>query len=113
MYYQHGTPAMELFDMINKITRAAIRVYSDTAQHKALIWYINNHGHYGKLEGKPNSLHMLQLLRRAQKECVTLERQIWYEQTLIELFIFGCVLDHMAYRYYLETGIFALIELGA
>jgi hypothetical protein len=63
--------------MISKITRAAIRIYSNNGRHVALIWYINNHGHYEVIEGRPNGLHMLQLLKRAEREGVKVERQIW------------------------------------
>jgi hypothetical protein len=63
--------------MIKKITRAVIRTYSDSGQHRAVVSFVDAHGHYQKTEGKPNGLHMLQLMRRAEREGVRVEREVW------------------------------------
>ena len=63
--------------MITKITAAYVRTYSDNGQTKAYVEWVNHRGHTGRTEGEPDNQHMQVLLKRAEREGVTVERQRW------------------------------------
>lgn len=63
--------------MIVKITRAYIRHYSDNGQTVAYVEWIDDKGKSGRTEGKQNGLHIRELLKRARREGLTVEREQW------------------------------------
>jgi len=63
--------------MIQKITKAYVRTYTDSGQTAAYVEWINHKGERGRTEGKPDGTHMLALLARAKREGVEVERQTW------------------------------------
>jgi hypothetical protein len=67
---------MEGREMIVKITKAIIRHYSDNQQTRAYVEWIDERGE-GRTEGAPLNHHMQALLRRADREGVKLEMQLW------------------------------------
>lgn len=72
---------------IKKITKAYIRTYSDSGQHKSYVEWIDTDGTPGRTEGDAMRLamgrtwyvggHMKELFARAEREGITLEQQTW------------------------------------
>lgn len=62
---------------IAKITRAYVRTYRDNGQVTAYVEWIDNRGATGRTEGKPNNIHMIELLNRAKREGLTVEQETW------------------------------------
>jgi hypothetical protein len=63
--------------MIKTITKAYIRTYGDNGQTTAYVEWVDGRGRAGRTEGKPDNLHMLALLARAEREGVTVKRETW------------------------------------
>lgn len=63
--------------MITKITKTYIRTYSDSGQVTAYVEWIDNRDQTGRTEGREDNTHMRELLKRAEREGVEVERQRW------------------------------------
>lgn len=63
--------------MIATITAAYVRKYTDNGQTKAYVEWIDGKGRTGRTEGKPRNAHMQALLARAEREGVTVQKQVW------------------------------------
>ena len=62
---------------IAKITKAYIRYYTDSGQTTAYVEWKDYKGKQGRSEGSRFSTHMVELMKRAEREGITVERQTW------------------------------------
>lgn len=60
-----------------KITKAYVRRYTDTNQVKAYVEWLDARGRSGRTEGSPQNTHMLALFARAQREGLTVTKEVW------------------------------------
>jgi hypothetical protein len=63
--------------MIAKITKVYIRKYSDSGQITAYVEWVDNKGISGRTEGKVDGIHMQELFKRARRELVPIEKEVW------------------------------------
>lgn len=61
--------------MIVTITKVEIVKYVDNGQRKAYVSWIDHKDRPGTTEGSPSSLHMKELIKRARREKVAIQRQ--------------------------------------
>lgn len=62
---------------IARITRAYVRTYSDNGQITAYVEWLDSKGGCGRTEGPERNAHMAALIKRAQREGITLMRETW------------------------------------
>lgn len=63
---------------IARITSTYVRHYRDTGQHTAYVEWVDHKGQRGRTEGAwPPGTHLYELLKRARREGVPLEAQVW------------------------------------
>lgn len=63
--------------MIKTITKAYIRTYTDNGQTTAYVEFVDGRGERGRIEGEPDNAHMQALLKRAEHEGLTVEKERW------------------------------------
>lgn len=59
------------------IIKAYVRKYSDNEQITAYVEWTDARGRTGRTEGKPGNAHMLALLARAEREGLTVSKEVW------------------------------------
>jgi hypothetical protein len=60
--------------MIKAIIKVEIVKYVDNGQRKAYVSWVDHKNKTGTTEGSPSSLHMRELIKRARREKVKIER---------------------------------------
>lgn len=70
-------PSRQSKASIAKILKAYLRHYSDNDTTVAYVEWVDTTGKKGRTEGPPSNVHMVQLVARARREGVPIEREDW------------------------------------
>ncbi len=63
--------------MIKKMTRALVRLYTDSGQVQAQVGWVDSHGEMGTTVGHPANPHIQALLARAKREGIQPRAERW------------------------------------
>ena len=63
--------------MIQRITDAYVRHYTDNGQTTAYVEWVDREGKSGRTEGQPDGAHMQALLKMAAWEGVAVREETW------------------------------------